>query len=307
METIINDLTTKLKKLNSKRLGLLFLNIILILLFAVLYFKIAFYLSDHYNLNSRIIRYAGLPIIYFFYTFLKRKKSVFNQLYNEFIIEDVIRGFYPSWSYNKEATIDQDTIYQTYLVKKGSSIDITNNIIGDVGNTNFSFVELKVVKNQYLGARLPKKLFHGYFFVFDNNKVTESKLFVRPNMLKDFGSLDFGEKKIKTDSSEFDQRFATFSDDPVEARYILTPALMARVLDFESKYKNKISLLFYKDKLYIAFKEYKNLLEPSLHKRITVDTINRQMDIFKLLGLIVEELNIDNNIWMKENKMQGGL
>ena len=262
-----NELGIKLKKLNSKRLGLLFLNSILIVLFVILYLKTAFYLRDTFNISSRII----------------------NKLYNEFIIEDIIRSFYPSWSYNQESEINAGTIYQTCLVEKGSSIDITNNITGVIGKTNFNFSEVKVLKNQYLGARLPKKIFHGYFFIFENNKTTESKLYVRPYLFKDFGSLDFKEKKMQTDASEFDKRFAAFSDDPVKARYILTPALMARMLDFEAKYKNMISFLFYKDKLYIALKGNKNFLEPPL------------------IGSIVEELSIDRHIWLKENGIQGGL
>jgi hypothetical protein len=228
-------------------------------------------------------------------------------LYNEFIIEDVIRSFYPNWSYNQESEIDADIIYQTYLIKKGSSIDITNNITGVIGKTDFNFSEIKVLQNQYLGARLPKKIFHGHFFIFENNKTIQSKLYIRPCLFKDFGSTDFKEKKIQTDASEFDKRFATFSDDPVKARYILTPALMARMLDLEAKYQNMISFLFYKDKLYIAFKGNKNFLEPPIYKRITEDTILKQMDIFKLIGSIVEELNIDNHIWLKENSVQGGL
>ncbi len=302
-----DELGIKLKKLNSKRLGLFFLNIILIVLFVILYLKTAFYLRDAFNISSRLIRYASLPLVYILYSFLKSKKSNFNKLYNEFIIKDVICSFYPNWSYDQEPEIDADTIYQTYLIKKGSSIDITNNITGVIGKTNFSFSEIKVMKNQYLGARLPKKIFRGYFFIFENNKTTESELYVRPCLLKDFGSLDFKENKIQTDTNEFDKRFATFSDDPIKARYILTPALMARMLDFEAKYKNMISFLFYKDKLYIAFKGNRNFLEPALHKGITEDTIHKQMDIFKLIGSIVEELNIDTHIWLKENRGQGGL
>ncbi len=308
MESLIkNELDIKLKKLNSKRLGLLFLNIILIVLFVILYLKAAFYLRDTFNISSRLIRYGSLPLVYILYFFLKRKKSNFNTLYNEFIIEDVIRSYYPDWSYHQETEIDADSVLQTYLINKGSSIDITNNITGVIGQTNFSFSEIKVLKNQYLGAKLPKKIFHGYFFIFDNNKFTESKLYVRPCLFKDFGSMDFNEQKMPTDAREFDERFATFSDDPVKARYILTPALMARMLDFEVKYKNMISFLFYKDKLYIAFKGNKNFLEPPLRKRITVKTIAKQRDIFKLIGSIVEELNIDNYIWIKENTVQGGL
>ena len=307
MDSIINDLSAKLKELNSKRISLLVLNVLVVVVFAVVYLKVAFYLTDHYNVNRRLIRYGCLPLIYFIYYYLKKKKDGFNRLYNEFIFDDVMRNCYPNWSYNQEAIIDMDTVDQSYLIPKGSNMDIMNNVSGEFGNTNFNFAELKVLKNQYLGGRLPKKLFHGYYFIFDNNKVIESRLFVRPRLLRDFGNLDFKEKRIQTDTSEFDSRFTTFSDDPVKARYILTPTLMARMIDFEKDYQNMISFLFYKDKLYMAFKGNKNFLEPSLSKKITIDTINRQIDIFNLIGKIVEELNIDNDIWVKDNKAEGGL
>lgn len=307
MDNLIKDLKEKLSVINSKRIGLLIQNILVISIFTILYFVLAFYIQDHFNLNRRIIRYAALPVIYFLYSSLRKKKKAFNQLYNKFFIEDIIRGFYPSWLYSNEPAIDPGTVYQTCLIKKGDDIDITNYISGDIGNTNFSFAELKVVKNQYFRAKLPKKLFHGYFFVFNNNKYSESKLYVKPSVLYDFGSLDTSIDQIKSDSSEFDKRFTIYSNDPIKARYILTPALMARILDFENKYKNKISFLFDKDKLYIAFKEYKNLLEPALRKRISINTINMQLDIFKLIGLIVEELNMDNDIWLKQKIVQGGL
>lgn len=305
MEAIINDLSAKLKVLNSRRMSLLVLNSLIVVVFTVIYFIAALYLTEHYGVNRRLIRYASLPLIYFIYYNLKKKKDVFNKLYDDFIIGDILGSSYPDWSYNQEATIEEDMVYQTFLVNKGSSMDIINQISGEIGRTQFNFAELKILKNQYAGGRLPKKIFQGYFFVFDNNKVSEARLFVRPGLLKDFGSADFKEKKILTDTTEFDKRFLTYSNDPIKARYILTPALMARILDFEKQYPNMISFLFDQDKLYIAFKGNKNFLEPSLFKKITSDTISRQMDIFRLIGKIVEELNIDNNIW-RDKEPSGG-
>lgn len=304
MELNIKELDLKLKELNSRRLKLFIVNAVIIILFVILYLMVAFYLRDHFNVSSGTIRYGCLPIIYALYYILKSKKGNFNKLYNEFIIKDVLQNLYPEWTYHNEAKIDAETVYQTYLIRRGSNIDVTNNISGYISNTYFDFSEIKVLKNQFLGARLPKKLFHGYFFVFNNNKKIESRLFVRPSLIRDFGSMDFKEGKIQTDTGEFDNRFTTYSEDPVTARYILTPALMSRMLDFDAKYANLISFLFYKDKLYIAFKGKKNFLEPALHKKITGETIRRQMDIFKLIGAVVDELNIDTHIWMTENKSQ---
>lgn len=298
-----SDLDLKLKTLNAKRRALLFLNMGLIVLFVMLYLMAAFYLRDTFHISSRAIRYASLPLVYALYSFLKKKKDDFNQLYQQFIIQDVIHTFYRDWAYHQQAQIDADTIYRSYLVKPGSSIDMTNNITGMIGRTGFHFSEIKILKNQYLGARLPKKLFHGYFFIFDNNKTTDSRLYVRPCLLNDFGSPDFKEQKIRTDTSEFDKRFSVYSDDPVKARYILTSAMMARMLDLETKYKNMASFLFDQDKLYIAFKA-KTLLEPPLHKRITEHTIHKQMEVFQLIGSIVEELNIDHHIWRKQHSVQ---
>ena len=304
MDLNIKDLDLKLKDLNLRRLKLFIVNAVIIILFVILYLKVAFYLRDNFNVPSRIIRYGCLPIIYALYYILKSKKGHFNKIYNEFIIKDVLRNLYPEWIYHNEAKIDAETVYQTYLIRKGSNIDVTNNISGYISNTYFDFSEIKVLKNQFLGARLPKKLFHGYFFIFNNNKNIESRLFVRPSLLRDFGSIDFKEGKIQTDTGEFDKRFTTYSEDPVTARYILTPALMSRMLDFDAKYKNLISFLFFKDKLYIAFKGNKNFLEPALRKKITGEAIRRQMGIFKLIGAVVEELNIDKHIWITEKKSQ---
>ncbi len=307
METMINDFSVKLKQLNSRRISLFLLNILVVAAFTVVYFKIAFYLQDHFNISGRIVRYGVLPLVYFLYYYLKKKKDAFNRLYDEVIIGDLMHSCYPDWRYDHEARIDTETVYRSCLVNKGSTMDVMNNISGNIGKTDFDFAEIKILKNQYAGAHLPKKLFHGYFFIFNNNKYIESRLFVRPRVLKDFGNKDFKEKKIMTDTSEFDSRFTTFSNDPLKARYILTPALMARMIDFENKYQDMVSFLFEKDKLYIAIKGNKNYLEPSLHRRITADTINKQMDVFALIGKIVEELNMGNDIWIKENAVQGGV
>lgn len=304
MDLNITDLDIKLKNLNLRRLKLFIVNAVIIILFVTLYLMVAFYLRDNFNVPSRTIRYGCLPVIYALYYLLKSKKGNFNKIYDEFILKDVLRNLYPQWAYHNEAEIDAETVYQTFLIRRGSNIDVTNNISGYISNTYFDFSEIKVLKNQFLGAKLPKKLFHGYFFIFNNNKNIESRLFVRPSLIRDFGSMDFKEGKIQTDTGEFDKRFTTYSEDPVTARYILTPALMSRMLDFDAKYKNLISFLFFKDKLYIAFKGNKNFLEPALRKKITVETIRIQMGIFKLIGAVVEELNIDKHIWMTEKKNQ---
>lgn len=298
-----NELQPSIKLLNCKRLRLFLLNTILVIIFSLLYLKVAFYVRDAFDLNSRAIRYLAVPLIYLFYTYFRKKKKTFSEIYSDFVIKNVLLNYYPNWKLNKDILIDSSFILDTDLVKKGEYFDISNNVNGNIDNVYFDFYELKILERQILSARLPKMLFHGYFFIFNNNKKVESPLYVRPKLFYDFGKQLFQVDSIELDSSEFNRRFSIYSNEPVEARYILTPAMMARILDFEKKYKHKISLLFRKDKLYIAFKGDNNFLEPALWKKITTNTIIMQVEIFELIAEIVKELNIGNDIWLKDTIM----
>ena len=110
-----------------------------------------------------------------------------------------------------------------------------------------------------------------------------------------------GEKE-QMDDTLFNDEFRVFTDDKVEARYLLTPAFMARLRELNIKYASQmgVSAAFMDDKFYLFLNGAKNRFEttpfslpPSLEdaalikKEISellsiIDELNLGLDIFKL-------------------------
>ena len=153
-------------------------------------------------------------------------------------------------------------------------------------------------------------IFKGIFFVADFNKHFKTHTIVLPDTAeKLFGK--FGQslqsmnktrgELIKLEDPEFEKEFCVYGDDQVEARYILTPALVRSILEFKKKWNTKIYLSFVDSKVYIAISLKKNLFETRLFKSIVDYTfIEENVKYLILLIGIVEDLNLNTRIWTKE-------
>jgi hypothetical protein len=106
---------------------------------------------------------------------------------------------------------------------------------------------------------------------------------------------------VKLENPEFEKEFCVYSDDQVEARYILSPSLMQRIVEFKRKWDTKIYMSFRDSKVYIAIKMNKNLFETRLFKSIEdFNFIEENIRFLILITGIVEDLNLNTRIWSKE-------
>jgi hypothetical protein len=89
----------------------------------------------------------------------------------------------------------------------------------------------------------PKKL-NGHTVVLTNNQRFKIDRIV---------SSRFGEEqKVLLEDARFTNKFVVYSTDQVEARYVLSTALMERVVALEEKFNRPILLSFHKEKMYLA-------------------------------------------------------
>lgn len=106
---------------------------------------------------------------------------------------------------------------------------------------------------------------------------------------------------IRLEDPRFEQEFCVYGEDQVEARYILTPALMERILAFKKKWNTRVYLSFLDSKVYIAISMYKNLFELRTFKPAADYTfLEESMHFLTLLIEIVDDLNLNTRIWTKE-------
>jgi len=185
---------------------------------------------------------------------------------------------------------------------------------GKIGKTAIEFSEVVGRHKTTTGTGSKRKeqyttIFKGVFFVADFNKNFSGYTLVLPDtaekMLGKFGqnlqAFSSRGELIKLEDPEFEKEFCVYSNDQVETRYILSPSLMQRIVEFKRKWNTKVYLSFRDSKVYIAIKMEKNLFETRLFKSIVdYNFIEENIRFLILLTGIVEDLNLNTRIWTKE-------
>jgi len=187
---------------------------------------------------------------------------------------------------------------------------------GTAGKTRIEFSEIhaeyKTETRDSKGRRHTQwhTIFKGLFFIADFNKHFRGRTFVLPDTAeKLLGRI--GQKLQEIDRSRgelvtledpaFEKEFAVYSSDQVEARYILSPALMRRLLEFKQKTGTKVYFSFIGGEVNIGLSSQKNRFEPKLFSTVLDIDMAREFvsDLQLALG-IVEDLNLNTRIWTKE-------
>jgi len=111
-----------------------------------------------------------------------------------------------------------------------------------------------------------------------------------------FGGL--GQKageRVRLESPEFERAFEVYSSDQVEARYLLTPTTMERLLDFRQRFDGKVRLAFTGRDLLIAIDDRRDWFpDPGLFQKLTDPALVReQAEEIARIAEIVETLKLN--------------
>ena len=95
--------------------------------------------------------------------------------------------------------------------------------------------------------------------------------------------------KIKLEDVKFDKLFNVFSDDEIEARYLITTTFMERLLNLKTTFKSKnVKCAFINNQVFFALSTKKNLFEfGNLFKPLNnIENIEFFREFFSILDLI---------------------
>lgn len=263
-----------------------------------------------------IVAVAGMSGTGLFYAFNYKKIKSLKIQFKKNVIEKMVKFIDESLHYSPESRIHENEYHQSKLFLTGvdrySGDDLVNGTIGKTG-IKFSEVhsEYKTVTTDKNGRRRETwhTIFRGIFFIGDFNKNFNGETIVLPDTAENlFGSLGSffqkmnvsREQLVKLEDPEFEKYFCVYSNDQVEARYILSTKLMQRITELKKKSKKKIRLSFINSKVFIAISIGKNLFEPPFFR--TMLNYNLMEEFFNYLHLsvgIVEELDLNTRIWTK--------
>lgn len=250
---------------------------------------------------------AGVGLFFFYQYHAKH----FRNSYKTQIVSAIAQA--QGLQYNHLACISRSDYDQSKLfVRRPDRYWGDDLLTGTVGKTGIRFSELHT---QYKSGGENKSwhtIFRGIFFIADFNKHFVGETFVLPDVSENaFGSTLGGffqklnimrPQLIKLEDVEFEKHFAIYGTDQVEARYILSPALMQRILNLKQKFNTKVALSFIGSHVYIGITINKTLFEaPWLFS--SVDNYKQLEEYHNDIAMcveIVELLDLNTRIWTKE-------
>ena len=227
---------------------------------------------------------------------LRRAKNRAKIKYVEIFKTKYLKDYFANlgFTYEPEGSIMSMYIKNSKFFKMADTIIFqSDKIMGKVDDVYFELSDMAMwqeKKEQYLGGIFLHALF---------NKTANSNLFVISNDARNTTN-DNAKKlsKITMDDTQFNRIFRVYSNDMQNAMYILSPALMKRLLDLKRQLKVPISISFTNDKIYFFLDIGKDNLEPSIDKSVLhanpAFTIKRELSHFLS---IVKTLNLNTKIW----------
>lgn len=226
----------------------------------------------------------------------------YRQAFKEFIVREIVKFIDPSWSYTPNASIPKSLYKASGLFLTEEDSYKGDDLVGGIiSKTDFQFSEVQTQYRHW--RRTPKGLayeesdiFHGFFFHADFNKYIHGKTYV----VSSEAPARSHPPPVQLENPVFNAQFATFSDDQIEARYILTPKIMEQILHLKECMGVPLSFSFLGNRLYLAAHFGRNLLELSLGEELRFDRIKQYHDLIQLAVVIVSEMDLNNRIWTKE-------
>lgn len=239
---------------------------------------------------------------------ISAKKARFKQE----IIGKTVTFLHGDLSYDHTRYIDKSTYHRSKLYLENISRYNGDDLVsGKVGKTAIRFCELHTQQVRKSGKNTTVvTIFRGLFFIADFNKKFIGETFVLPDLAEStFGSLGtFFQKMnmsrpklVKLEDIEFEKAFAVYGTDQIEARYILSTALMQRIMGFRKKTGKSISMSFIDSNVFIGIPVSKDLFEaPMFSTLVNYSLIAEYYNYLALCIGIVEDLDLNTRIWTKE-------
>jgi hypothetical protein len=235
--------------------------------------------------------------------------SRYKKAFKAAVVPALLDGIAPGLEYRPEGYLDESEFTGCRMFRRPDRYSGNDLVRGRVGRTDVRFSLVHAEERQETSrtdsdGRTQSEttwstIFRGLLFSADFNKEFRGETRVLSGSPGILSGLLPG--LVTLESPEFESFFTVRSTDPVEARYILTPSLMERIVALRRKFDAKGTCLsFVASRVHVAVPMGTDAFEPSLRRPAddpaTTAAIAETLD--SILD-IVADLDLDTRIWTK--------
>ncbi len=207
-----------------------------------------------------------------------------NVIFDEIIVPKALNELFENVEYVKKDNALEDYFKDSGLVPIYNKLKVYNNykICEDKYDINISKVVTKRLYEEENDGVVDKYYEDNFNGIFAYTKLPSKSLTSFRAIEK--GIIESEEDVVKITNMEFDYCYDVLSKEPVEARGILSPAVMARIIEFNSKIGLTINFAIKEDMLYLSV-NYSDFLDFRGKGKKYVDEKNL-IDNLKVLEVI---------------------
>ena len=238
-----------------------------------------------------------------FITCINNKSKIFSSFYKEEVVDEIIHAFCPNATYSTNSGVGEELFRNSRLFTSPDRYHAEDLIEGCLDKTSFICSEVHAEERR---ARSTKNgvqyywedIFKGFLFIADFHKEFQGETTV----LRDsFFKIKMGASRVKMENPDFEKVFDVFSTNQIEARYLITPSMMERMLKLDSNFKKGITISFRNSTILVAIPDSKNRFEADVWSSLSdMSILKSDFAVLQSLLEIVDELNLNTRIWSKE-------
>jgi len=271
---------------------------------AILFFA-GFFHSTRANSHSEGAVFA-IPLITLFlvYGYIHAPENAYQAKVREILVP-LLLSFFGEMRYDTEGKIGEEFLKASDIIYPYNDYSSLDFVHGDYKNTGFEIESASLTRGSGKHVSL---VFGGKILLLKMKKTFQGKTIVKKDQ-GFFGNWDDRRhtklEQIKLEDPRFEKVFEVYSTDQVEARYLLTPAFMDRLVDLAAKFRSdSIQASFFDDFLLITFSnatmQLVNLFQPGGLEESIINTEEIHEFLSQIRGLlsIIDILNLSSETGM---------
>lgn len=258
-----------------------------------------------------VVLIGGLIINHIYFA---KGAARYQSLFKTQFVSRVVKAIEPGMSYEPSRGISQGIFSNSGLFSSRPDRYSCEDLFhGKIGETDLMFSEVHAEDKRTRRKSDGKTetyyvtIFRGIFFVADFHKHFRSPVSVMPDVAeRHLGWIGKKLQKLggnlqKLENPEFEKMYVVRGEDPVEARYILTPSMQDQLVDLGNRVGDGLKVVFRDSQIYLAIPNNENWFEGNLHKPAgDRDQAAKLLSELKSCFVIVDELDLNTRIWTKE-------
>lgn len=242
-----------------------------------------------------------------------KSETEYRNLFKKVFVVKALESKFTDLIYEPHKGIPYETISGTNMMRMGNRYQSEDFISAKYKGIKFEQADVHIqeertstdskgdTKTRYV------TIFKGRWMIFDFNKSFKSDVQIvqkgfgnsKVKTMSLFGKKEDLFKKVSMESESFNQRFNVYAQNELDAFYILTPPLMAKIERLAELNTGRLLLCFINNRLHIGIYDDKNSFEPDvIFKEINEEeTIRRISGDVDMITQFVDELDLDNDLF----------